>query len=227
MIKRRLIIGDYDTAVNGLWTLREWELTPAEQITTFLEIPGRIDGPLDASTALTDGDPRYGSRTLTAVLESSEGSRIERESRISIMTNWLDGWRLNIVLPDDPQHYITGRVHVARLYNDPAHASVQVTAICDPWKYSINETVHVLTLSTEAQTATFVNNSRRTVVPTITVSGGPAHLVFGNASWALSDGVYALPDFFLRQGESTLTYSQSGLVKETGTVTVTYREAVL
>lgn len=221
MIKRRLIIGDYDTAVHGLWTLREWEITPAEQVTTFLDIPGRIDGPLDASTALTDGDPRYGSRTLTAVLESSEGSRIERESRISIMTNWLDGWRLNIVLPDDPEHYITGRVHVERIYNDPAHASVQVTAICDPWKYSVNETVHVLTLAQNAQTATFVNTGRRTVVPTVTIEGGPASLVFGTAAWTLSAGVYALPDFFLRQGEGTLTYSG------TGTVTVTYREAVL
>lgn len=221
MIKRRLIIGDYDTAVNGLWTLREWEFTAAEQEMALLEIPGRVDGPLDASTALTDGDPRYGSRTLTAVFESSEGSRIERESRINTMVNWLDGWRLNIVLPDDPDHYITGRVHVERLYNDPAHASVRVTAVCDPWRYSTNETVHVLTMATNAQTATFVNNGRRAVVPIVTVEGGTASLTFGAASWALGAGVYALPDFFLRQGEATLTYSG------TGTVTISYREAVL
>ena len=58
-------------------------------------------------------------------------------------------------------------------------------------------------------------------MPTLTIEGGPASLVFGNASWSLSAGVYALPDFFLRQGEGTLTYSG------TGTVRVAYREAVL
>ena len=221
MKKRNIIIGEYDTAAQGLWTLCEWELSPAEPITNYIDVPGRIDGPLDASTALTDGDPRYGSRTLMAVFESSEGSRLARENRITEMINKLDGLRFNIVLPDAPDLYITGRVHVARLYNDPAHASVQVTAVCDPWRFHRNETEVRLTATTEEQTVLLVNQGRRLVVPSLAVTGGSVNLSFGGASWSLSDGDYVLPDLTLKTGTEELTYSGSG------SVVITFREAVL
>ena len=221
MEKRKLIIGTYDTALTGLWTLTEWQITAPELVTNYVTVPGRVDGPLDASTALTDGDPRYGARTLTAVFESSEGTRLERESRINTMINWLDGWKLDIILPDDATHYITGRVHVEKLYNDPAHASVRVTAQCAPWRYNIADTVVALTAADTAQTATLLNNGRRAVAPTVTISGGTVRLVFGSASWALGPGVYVLPDLFLPPGSAPITYSG------TGSALLTYREAVL
>lgn len=222
MEKRKMIFGSYDTALNGLWTLTEWELTDPEYKQNFKEIPGR-DGPLDVSAALTGGEPRYDARTLTAVFESSEGDRLERKSRIDTMVNWLSGWRMNIELPDDPGHYITGRLQVQRLYNDMAHAAVQVTAICDPWRYNKEETVVTLEAAAEAQTATLVNSGRRTVVPLLEITGDGAkvQLVFGTASWALGPGTYQLPALELKQGSAELTYSG------TGSVTITYREAVL
>lgn len=221
MQKRKLIIGTYDTALTGLWTLTGWSFSPAQQITNYIEVPGRVDGELDASTALTDGDPRYSSRTLTATFESSEGTRLERETRINTMVNWLDGWRLDIILPDDLTHYITGRVHVEKLYNDPAHASVQVTAVCDPWRYNIAETVVSLTATATAQTVELLNNGRRAVTPLVTITGTSVNLGFGTASWALGAGTYALPDLFLTPGGAVLTYSG------TGSAVLTYREAVL
>jgi len=127
MEKRKIIFGTYDTAVDGLWTLAAWSLSSAQHVTNYVAVPGR-DGSLDLSTAITDGEPRYNDRTLTATFESSEGDRLEREGRINVMTNWLDGWRMNIELPDDPDHYITGRLHIQKDYNDPAHAAVTVTA---------------------------------------------------------------------------------------------------
>ena len=221
MQKRKIIIGDYDTALQGLWTLTGWDLSPAEPIKTFIEVSGRIDGPIDASTALTDGDPRYGSRTLTATFESSEGNRLERESRISYMINKLDGWRLNIELPDYPMHYITGRVHVERLYNDPAHASVRVTAVCDPWKYNKTETAVSLVAEATPQSVALINLGRRAVVPTLTVTGTSVTLAFGNYTKTLGAGEYLLPDLLIKPGEVALTYSGDGVVL------MTYREAVL
>lgn len=222
MTKRKMIFGSYDTALNGLWTLTEWELTDPEYKQNFMEIPGR-DGPLDLSAALTGGEPKYGSRTLTAVFESSEGDRLTRKSRIDTMVNWLSGWRMNIELPDDPEHYITGRLHVQRLYNDMAHASVQVTAICDPWRYNKTETVVTLEAAAEAQTAVLVNSGRRTVAPLLEITGTDAEvlLAFGASSWALGPGTYQLPDLELKQGSAEITYSGTGSVK------LTYREAVL
>lgn len=220
MDKRRLIIGEYDTALRGLWTLTGWELSPAVAKTEYISVPGH-DGDLDLSTVLTDGEPRYNSRELSATFESSEGTRQEREDRISQMVNALDGYRLQIVLPDDPTHYILGRVHVARLYNDLAHASVEVTAICDPWRHNTAETVVSLPAATTERAVTIINSGRRSVVPTVTVTGGEANIAFGSASWALSAGTYTLPDLYLRPGNSALRYSG------TASVLLTYREAVL
>lgn len=232
MVKRELIIGEYRTVADGKWLLTELSLSPPEQATNFVDVPGRRKGPLDLSTALTDGDPVYGSRTLTAVFESSEGTRAEREVRISTMTNWLDGWTQNIVLPDDPRHYLVGRIHVERLYNDLAHASVRVTATCEPWRYNLEETRVELPLSTEEQTVTLVNQGRLALVPLLTTvftgsnpSSGIAQVLLksGGASWALEAGVYKLPDLLLTQGSRDLTYSSN----VEGSIIFTYREAVL
>ncbi len=222
MEKRKLVFGSYDTDLNGPWTLSSWSLTPAEQRSQYVQVPGR-DGDLDLSTALTDGAPRYGSRTLTATLERSDGTRLERESAINTMINWLDGWRMDIRVPDDEGHYLTGRVHVAKLYNDPAHAAVTVTAVVDPWRYNNYETAVKLTAGTDAVEAMLTNSGRRTVVPLLTISGDSAQvlLVYGANSWALGAGTYQLPDLIVPQGGISITYSG------VGELSFTYREAVL
>lgn len=141
--KRKILIGTYDTAEH-LWTLAGWTLSDPEQVRSWVDVPGRRKGPIDASTVLSDGDPVYGNRTLTITLESSEGTRLEREARIEQMLNWLDGWWVNIVLPDDVDtrhRYMRGTVSVKKIYNNLAHAQVQVTAICEPWKYAAAETI--------------------------------------------------------------------------------------
>lgn len=222
MEKRKIVFGSYDTALQGPWTLTNWELDSVSIRANYVEVPGR-DGDLDLSTALTDGVPRYGNRNLTVSLECSEGTRLEREAMINTMINWLDGWRLNIILPDDPDHYLTGRVHVAREYNDPAHAAVTVTSVCDPWRYNARETVVKLTARETEQEALLTNDGRRTVVPLLLIEGEGASvsLKFGTASWVLSAGSYQLPDLVLNQGGDVIKYSG------TGSLTFTYQEAVL
>ncbi len=218
MEKRKVLFGTYDTALEGAWTVAGLELTSPDFQTNMVDIPGR-DGPLDLSTALT-GEPRYMSRTLTVILENSDGDRPAREAQIRKIVNLLDGYRKDIWLPDDPDHYLQGRIHVVRNYNDLAHAQVTVTAVCDPWLYSNEETVYTLTGSAEAQTETIVNNGRKTVVPVVEVTGDVVNLVYGTASWELRAGTYQLPDFALATGEHEVTYSG-------GVAIITYREAVL
>lgn len=219
MAKRGMIIGSYYTNVH--WLLASWTLSDPEQITDLVDVPGRRKGPLDLSTALTDGDPVYDSRTLEATFECSEGTRMEREAWISQMVNALDGYTHHIVLPDDPLHYLVGRVNVKRLYNDLAHASVQVVATCEPWRYSSAETITTLTATETPQTATLPNGGRLAVVPLLTVTGGDVALVAGSYSWTLGVGSYMLPDLLMTYGGKVITYSGSGVL------TATYREAVL
>lgn len=222
MEKRGIVIGGYDTAAKG-WTLAPgWQLSPAEQKTNFVDRPGG-DGAWDLSTALTDGQPRYNTRTLTATLERSDADRLSREAIIREMVNQLDGMAMSIKLPDDPDHYVTGRVHVARQYNDPAHAAVKVEAICEPWRYNDAETTVTLTAATTEKTAQLVNNGRRAVVPVMTVSGTAAEvqLKIGDSTHALAAGTYQLPALLLTPGTHALGYSGSGKI------VITYREAVL
>lgn len=222
MARRKIVFGTYDTDLNGPWTLAGWELAAAAYRTQFVEVPGR-DGDLDMSTALTDGAPRYGSRNLTVPLERSDGTRLDREAAINTMVNWLDGWRMDIRLPDDEAHYLTGRVHVVKNYNDQAHAAVTVTAVCDPWRYNNYETIVRVTAGADQQEVRLANSGRKTVVPLVEITGDAAsvNLVYGSYSWALGAGTYQLPDIVVPQGGAPVKYSG------VGEVIFTYREAVL
>ena len=226
MEKRKIIFGTYDTALDGLWTLREWKLSKPVQVQNFVSVPGRF-APLDLSTYLTDGQPYYDSRSLEAVLESSEGDRLEREDRINLMVNHLDGRTMSIYLPDDPAHYVVGRVQVLPEYNDPAHCAVKVSAVCEPWRYAVEETVVTLNATTAQQSAKLINSGRLAVVPLLEVTG-TVHLTFGASYWDLSAGTYALPDLYLTPGTGlVLPGVHEVLYSGAGTVKITYREAVL
>ena len=223
MEKRKIIIGTYDTALEGLWTLSSWNLSRAEAVEEYVIVPGH--GLLDLSEAVTEGEPYYKSREFEAILESSEGNRLQREERINQMINKLDGMRLNIVLPDDSLHYITGRVRVEKLYNDPVHASVRVSATCDPWRYNNTETVVGVTAATTAKTVSLINNGRLSLVPKTKVAGGTVTIKFtydgSSRTWTGGAGEYNFVDLYVKPGSLAVTYSG------TGTITFTYREAVL
>lgn len=221
MEKRKIIFNYYDTAVHG-WTLTGWTLSPAEQKTKYLEKPNG-DGSWDLSTVLTDGVLRYKDRTLKVTLECSEGTRMEREKLIRDLINELDGVKATIHLPDDETHFLTGRLHIVREYNDLAHAKVSVTAVCEPWKYAVDATVVNLTATTTSQSITLINSGRRAVVPQISVMGGTVTLGYGTASKDVpGDGqTYQWPELLMTPGEHPVTYSGSG------TIMFWYREAVL
>lgn len=219
MEKRRLILDDYDTAADGLWTLSACVLTKGEQVQTFLDVPGRY-APLDMTGYLTDGQPYYGNASLEATLESSEGDRDERQARIDRMVNALDGMTATIFHPDHPDHYLVGRVQIYPQYNDLAHAAVQIKAVCEPWFYKSEETVVKKTATATEQSVWVGNAGRLAVVPTVTITG-TVTLTYGAHSWSLAAGDHILPDLYLTPGTHQVTY------KGSGTVALTYREAVL
>jgi hypothetical protein len=218
MQKRTIIFGSYNTAEHG-WTLGQWTLTDAEQKTNYVEKPAG-DGSWDLSTAQTDGIPRYKNRTLTVPLECSKGTREDRLSLVSEMVNQLDGFEWQIVLPDHPDHYLVGRLRVAVNYCDLAHAMVTVTGNVEPWLYSARENItEIVGTGLEGEVYLY-NRGRKAVVPTLMVEGD-IRLSIGEASVLLDEGVYKWPSLLLLPGHTHLRYSG------TGTLTVTFREAVL
>lgn len=218
MKKRKLLIGDYNTADN-LWTLSSLKVTKAEQVQSYIEVAGRY-APWDASTYLTDGLPYYGNAYLNATLESSEGDRAARTSRIRNLVDILDGQTMEIVLPDDTDRYLVGRIQVYPEYNDLAHCAVTINAVCDPWAYADDVSVIDLIATDALQVTEVCNTGRMAVVPTVVVTG-EVNLVFESNSWALSEGSYNLPGLLLTPGAHELSYSGAG------TATLSYREAVL
>lgn len=218
MRKRRILFGDYNTAVHG-WTLTGWTFSAAEEKTNFKDKVGG-DGSWDLSTALTDGIPRYKDRKLTATFECSEGTRMGREAVIKHMINRLDGMREDIYLPDDIDHHINGKIHVARGYNDLVHAAVTVTAICGPWKHANLEKVMTLTATETPQTVRLINEGRRVVVPTLKVEG-TVNMEYDDTTVEITAGEYQWPKLQLTPGHHFLTYSGAGQI------VISYREAVL
>lgn len=219
MTKRTILFGLYDTAGHG-WTLTGWKLSDPEQKTKYVDKTGG-DGAWDWSTVMTDGLPRYKDRSLTVTLECSEGTRADREALISGMVNQLDGLEWQVTLPDHPSHYLEGRLHVAENYSDLAHASVTVKGTCRPWFYKKKQTVVTLPPVTTDQTYNLTNAGRLALVPALNVSGGNVRLKYAGASIELSAGTYEWPVLLLTPGTHTITY------QGTGTLTITYREAVL
>lgn len=223
MNKRRIIIGDYDTAERG-WTLSAWDFSPAQYKENLVERPAG-DGAWDMSTVLSDGIPRYQTRTLTATLERSDGDRDSREFEIKDLINTLDGLRWDIYLPDDVDRYIVGRVSIARQYSDLAHAAVTVTAVCEPWKYNQYDTVAEITATVPRQMHILINSGRRAVVPVVEVYDDTTNvnvlLTYGTASRQLGAGTYQLPDLLLTPGAHEIEVAGYGKLR------FTYREAVL
>ena len=219
MAKRQLILNDYQTAVDGLWTLSSCKITKATQVQSFVSVPGRFS-PLDLSTASTDGVPYYGNAKLEAVLESSEGTRAERQERIEQMTNLLDGYSVKIIHPDHPERYLVGRVTVNKQYNDLVHCAVKVTATCEPWLYNAEETVITEDATSTEQIVELTNSGRLAMAPKVNVYEA-ATIAYGDFTQTLSSGTYYLPDLFLTPGTHEVVLSGSG------TVSFTYREAVL
>jgi hypothetical protein len=221
MNRRRIIIGNYDTAESG-WTLSAWNFTPARHKSTLVAKPGG-DGAWDLSTALSDGIPRYETRELTATLERSDGDRESREDEIKEMINTLDGFQWEIYLPDDVDRYVVGRVSVARKYSDLAHAAVTVTATCEPWKYNQYDTVQEIQATSTAQMHHIYNGGRRPIVPILEIEGASAsvEIIYGAATRVLSAGTYRMPDLLLLPGVQEIQVKGSGLLR------ITFREAVL
>lgn len=219
--KRGLKIGDYDTVLDGDWTMSALSFPEPEPQNNFVTVPGRVKGPLDMSTVLTDGEPTYGSRPLSATLENSNGTRQWRNELIQRMVNQLHGRRWEIIHPDYPDHFIVGRVALKTEYSDMAHCAVSFTATCEPWKYSKLETEITYAASATEKEGVLSNMGGLALIPTATVTDGSVSLICGDKSWTLQPGKYNLPELILHPGNTYITYSGDGII------TFAYREAVL
>ncbi len=176
-----------------------------------IEIPGG-DGVLD----LTDffGEVKYNNRNLSFDFSTiiPQADFLDLFSQIQ---NAIHGQKMQIVLDDDPEWYYIGRVTVPEWKTEKSIGKITIDCDCEPYKVKIAETV--ISAAVSGETTVILPNSKKTVVPTIDITG-EVNLTYGVNFYALSEGRYDLPAVKLATGNNEI------LLSGAGTATFTYRE---
>ncbi len=177
------------------------------------DIPG-ADGQLDLLKNM--GPPRYEMRTVTAQFKICGGNVRQVIDRL---INELEGRTVEIVLPNDSAHYMTGDVHISCAGYRPEDG-VSITANCLPWRLSRQEVVISIPASEIDVSHTWFNKGRRDVVPELDVQE-EAKMTMDGIIYTLAPGTHLLSILSIPGGSST-TVTMRG-----GALTVRYREAIL
>lgn len=214
---RYFILDKYNTWYDWRLTLTAKDIPAPEPKTNYVELDG-MHGTLDLSEALT-GEVVYKDRTLTASFWTSEGTQQERLAVVKQITAALHGRVVDIIEPDDPAHFFRGRVKVKSKSHDAVHAELTLEAVCEPWRYAVNETRRAVTVNGTTD-AVIRNEGDKTLCPQIEVDGYVT-ISTDAGTVSLEPGTYKVATLKLRQGVNIVHLSGSG------TVTFVYREADL
>lgn len=219
-MERFFVFDNYNTWTDwGLILTSKTDIDPPEVKTNYVEIDG-MNGSLDLSEALS-GEPTYKNRTFSATFATWAGTYDERRALIRSITAVLHGRKMNIFEPDDLNHYFQGRVIIKSVKHTVPLSEITMECTCDPWRYELQETTHVIDInSATPESVQLFNSGRKTVCPTLTVSGDLSFTCCGVTSEA-TDGIYHVATFKLYSGANTIQVAGSG------TLTLTYRRADL
>lgn len=188
-------------------------ITTAKRKRHLIDVPA-ADGDIDAMEGI--GEPAYENRTVTALFKMLANAENTREQII----NDLEGKTVEIVLPNDLQHYMIGRVHIAGV-GVKIGDELLITVDCVPWRYARYEVVVSAAASESEKQHVWWNQGRRLAVPEITVVDTDVTLTADGETKLLAKGTHLSSDLAI-PGFGKRIVTASG-----GTFTVRYREAIL
>ena len=201
----------------GLFLNSGWQLESAKPNIIMVDVPAG-DGALDMSESLT-GYPVYGNRNLKFELVFTQ-PETEWDGIRKTVENYCNGQRMNITLPHDQTHYLSGRISTGSLKRDKGVGSFDITAICDPWRYKNDITVVDITIGTTGVYTGVLTNERRRVIPEITTSA-TVDVTINGITESVSAGTFKFTDLVLTEGDNDLKITgPSGT-----TATIKYQEA--
>lgn len=186
----------------------------AQVKTNIIEVPG-ADGSLDLTEYF--GETKYKNRTLNFSF-SMVGNMAYQLNQYSYIKNLLHGQRMRITLDADSGFYYVGRLSVGDLSNKKNICTFSITCDCEPYKYKLYKTIITNTVENSA-TLHFIN-SRKSVVPKITVTS-PAQITFDGFVYNLDTGTYTIDDIVFKDGTNVVNVNGST------TITVEYQEGSL
>ena len=219
-MERYFILDKFNTWYDLHFIVTAKTIPDAEPKTNYVKLDG-MNGSLDLSEALTE-EITYDDRTISATFWTDYGTRNDREVLLRKITASLHGKKIKIIEPDDINHYFYGRVKIKDdKTNNLAYATFTIEAICEPWRYALEETVRRVDVNSTVATEVVINNNGvKTLSPVITVTGS-ANIIYNGVTTALTEGTYKVSDIKLRQGVNIIGVSGNG------SVTFSYREADL
>ncbi len=215
-MERYFKLGDYNTYTDWDLILTYKDVTHPKPKTNYVNLYG-VDGTLDLSESLA-GHVVYEDRTVSAAFWTDHGTRADRERLLRQIRQAIHGCKLNIVEPDDQDHYFIGRVNVKKEVNKLSYAEISIECTCEPYRYRNEDTVRYFELTeNETVNAVFHNTGRKTVIPSITTTSSVT-ITFNDSEVSLVAGTYKVPDLKIKPGVNTVGITGSG------NITFTYKE---
>lgn len=215
MLNDVLFNNDKSAYMDWNMVLTKVEIPLPNAKTATIDIQGS-DGVLDLSEALT-GDVVYENRVVKLTFELFDLSSYY--DLISEISNYLHGKVVTFVLSNDDSYYYTGRASINEWECRKNKGKIVITVDCDPYKYELNETKLMFSVSDESKTIS-LRNLRKKVCPSLTVSGNITLTVDGY-DYELTNGTHQLLNFTLSEGLNKVTLSGKG------TITISYRRGSL
>lgn len=216
---RHFYFDKYHTFHDWGLVLTDKSIPDPEPKTNYIQLDG-VSGSLDLTEALT-GEVAYNDRTIAATFSASCGTYQQREAVRRQIAAAIHGRKVQIIEPDDPEHYFLGRVTIKDGTRHASYSTFTLEAVCEPWRYARAESVRQVEVTAgNPQDVVIENTGVKTVCPDIQVEGAVT-LTYEGGTVDLTTGAYKVADIKLRYGANVVG------VSGTGTVTFTYREATL
>lgn len=130
----------------------------------------------------------------------------------------IHGKEMEIVYDRDPRYYLKGRAQVNDLQSDKLEGKIVIDAVCDPYKYKIEETQE--TFSVNGSLEVVLKNGDMTAYPKVTTSA-QISVEWDDGSQYFGKVTDYQSKIKLSPGENVLSLSG------TGTITFAYQEGAL
>ena len=213
------IIGEFNTLQDWNARLVSVEIGLPKVKSHFIELPLESTV-LDLSETVM-GYPAYGTREIALYLGKKDNSPKAWASSVADIAKAIHGKRLLIRLSFDPNYYFMGRISCETEKIDFRRSTYKITAICDPFRYSVDATSQSISVS--GTRSITLQNKEMIVSPTFTTSAqGMTVSCNGEETWSIRAGSdVEIPEILLLPGTNTMTF------KGNGTVGIKYREGVI
>ena len=202
--------------------LQKFDPGPAPARINMVPLRG-ASGAVDLTEALGIG-VTYDTRTLKWTFAVQPGQ--SWPATRAAVSNAINGGSFQIKMDNETGYYYSGRVTVESYASDNLLKQINVTAICDPFRYK-NSATHVTgNINTTAASFTLDNTgSARGVLPAI-VTTAETVLSDGTNTATIPAGTRRVPNFMYLQPFSTVTFTAK-TSSGTGSIDVYWREATL